>query len=75
MITNFDSLINLLKEEISAYKSSSDYKGNKAWKNIVSGIEKSIYIIEQEKKNTSYSKALSDFHKDELLSLKMNFFL
>ncbi|WP_030001003.1 hypothetical protein [Vibrio parahaemolyticus] len=70
MIINYESAIEAIESEIKDYTSCPDYKGNKLWQNIVCGLSKSLYVLEDVKRRSSYSKSLANLSKDDLVNIK-----
>ncbi|PWY32287.1 hypothetical protein [Vibrio vulnificus] len=70
MIVNYESAVKAVEDGIKEYTSSPDYKGNTLWENIVCGMHRTLYILEDVKRNSSYSKALSGLDRDDLRNIK-----
>lgn len=70
MIINFEEAIKKIKEEIQCYKTGTDFKGNKLYQNIVSGMNRSIDVLENYRLRSGYSNAISGLSKDDLKNLK-----
>lgn len=70
MIINYESMVKAIEDEISEYTSSTDFASNKNWQNIVSDMNKTLYILDDVKRKSSYYKALSGLDRDDLRNLR-----
>jgi hypothetical protein len=70
VIINYNSVVNAIEEGIKEYTSSPDFKESALWQDIVTGMTKAIYILDETNRNNSYHKAISGLDRDCLKNLK-----
>ena len=70
MIINYESAIKAVEDGIKEFTSSPNYKGHALWENIVCGMSKTLYILEDVKRNSSYHKALSGLDRYDLRNIR-----
>lgn len=70
MIISYELAKKAIEETISEYTASPEFKGYALWENIVTGLQKSLYILEELERDSSYSQSLSDIDADSLRNIK-----
>ncbi|PSV01024.1 hypothetical protein [Photobacterium kishitanii] len=70
MIVNYEDVVKAIKDGMDEYTSSPQYKGFILWENMVCGMDRTLCILDDLKRGSSYSKALSGLGTDDLRNLK-----
>lgn len=70
MIVNYELAVEAIKDGIKEYTDNPNYADHEAWRNVVCGMSKALYILEDVERNSSYSKSLSGLDSNALGNLK-----